>query len=123
MQRGEPVMSPFSSLFRGSWDKVIIGAFVVLSAFTMFYIVTTWVLSYGTAPHGTGLAFGYVEFLRLQLISVFFFAGTIPIAGLIVDSFGRRRTLLAVSVGILATARPSPRYSRRTTYWHSSSSE
>jgi MFS family permease len=42
-----------------------------------------------------------VEFLRLQLISVFFFAGTIPIAGLLVDRFGRRRTLLAVSIGIL----------------------
>jgi MFS family permease len=104
MQRGEPVKSPFSTLLRGSWDRVIIGAFVVLSAFTMFYIVTTWVLSYGTAPrapHGSGLGFGYVEFLRLQLIAVLFFAGTIPVAGLLVDRFGRRRTLLAVSVGIL----------------------
>jgi metabolite-proton symporter len=101
MQRGELVRSPFSTLFRGSWDKVIIGAFVVLSAFTMFYIVTTWVLSYGTAPHWSGLGFGYVEFLRLQLIAVFFFAGTIPVAGLLIDKFGRRRTLLTVSIGII----------------------
>jgi MFS family permease len=103
MLRGESVKSPFSTLL-GGWDRVTIGAFVVLSAFTMFYIVTTWVLSYGTAPrapHGSGLGFGYVEFLRLQLIAVLFFAGTIPVAGLLVDRFGRRRTLLAVSVGII----------------------
>jgi MFS family permease len=103
-QRGEPVKSPFLTLFRGSWDKVIVGAFVVLSAFTMFYIVTTWVLSYGTAPrapHGSGLGFGYDEFLWLQLIAVLFFAGTIPVAGLLVDKFGRRRTLLTVSVSVL----------------------
>jgi MFS family permease len=104
IQRGEAVKSPFSTLLRANWDRVIIGAFVVLSAFTMFYIVTTWALSYGTAPrapHGYGLGFGYVEFLRLQLIAVLFFAGTIPVAGFLIDRFGRRRTLLAVSVGIL----------------------
>jgi MFS family permease len=104
LQRGEPVKAPIAALFRGSWDKVIIGAFVVLSTFAIFYLVTTWVLSYGTAPRaprGFGLGFGYVEFLQLQLIAVLFFAAAIPAAGLLVDRFGRRRTLLAASVAIM----------------------
>jgi metabolite-proton symporter len=104
LQRGEPVKAPIAALFRGSWDKVIIGAFVVLSTFAIFYLVTTWVLSYGTAPRaprGFGLGFGYVELLQLQLIAVLFFAAAIPAAGLLVDRFGRRRTLLAASVAIM----------------------
>jgi MFS family permease len=62
------------------------------------------VLSYGTgarAPRGFGLGFGYVEFLQMQLVAVLFFAATIPVAGLLVDRFGRRRTLLSVSVAIV----------------------
>jgi metabolite-proton symporter len=104
VQRGEPVRAPVAILFRDSWDRILIGVFVVLSAFAMFYVVTTWVLSYGTAaraPHGFGLGLGYVEFLRLQLIAVVFFALTIPIAGVLVDEFGRRRTLLAASVALI----------------------
>jgi MFS family permease len=104
IQRGEPVRAPIAALFRDSWDRLILGALVVLSAFAMFYIVTTWVLSYGIAaraPHGCGLGMSYVEFLRLQLIAVFFFAATIPLAGWLVDVFGRRLTLLAASVGLI----------------------
>jgi metabolite-proton symporter len=104
VQRGERVRAPVATLFRDSWDRILIGVFVVLSAFVMFYVVTTWVLGYGTAaraPHGFGLGFGYVEFLRLQLIAVVFFAATIPIAGVLVDEFGRRRTLLATSVALI----------------------
>jgi MFS family permease len=62
------------------------------------------VLSYGTAarpPKGTGLGYGYVDFLQLQLIAVLFFAATIPLAGLLIDRFGRRRTLLVNTVAIL----------------------
>jgi MFS family permease len=104
LQRGEAVRAPIVALFRGSWDRVVIGAFVVLSTFGIFYLVTTWVLSYGTAPRaprGFGLGFGYVEFLQLQLIAVVFFAAAIPAAGLLVDRFGRRRVLLTASVAIM----------------------
>jgi MFS family permease len=58
-------------------------------------LVASLLLSYGTAarpPKGTGLGYGYVDFLQLQLIAVLFFAATIPLAGLLIDRFGRRRT-------------------------------
>ncbi|UXA19648.1 MFS transporter [Mycobacterium sp. SMC-4] len=105
VQRGEKVKAPLTEVFRTSWRQLIIGTFVMLATYTIFYIVTTWALSFGTGkppPDGTGLGFGYVEFLQMQLIAVLFFAGTLPLAGLLADRIGRRRLLLVVTGGIMA---------------------
>lgn len=94
-----------AEVFRSSWRQLIIGTFVMLATYTMFYIVTTWALSFGTGkrpPEGAGLGFGYVDFLQLQLIAVLFFAGTLPLSGWLADRVGRRRLLLAVTAGIMA---------------------
>ncbi|GJF17827.1 MFS transporter [Mycolicibacterium cyprinidarum] len=102
--RGEKVKSPLAEVFRTSWRQLILGTFVMLATYTIFYIVTTWALSYGTGrrpPEGTGLGFGYVDFLQLQLIAVLFFAATLPLSGLLSDRFGRRRSLLVVTAGIM----------------------
>lgn len=102
--RGEKVKTPLAEVFRTSWRQLIIGTFVMLATYTLFYIVTTWALSFGTAklpPDGAGLGFAYVDFLELQLIAVLFFAATLPVAGLLADRFGRRRTLLVVTAGIM----------------------
>ncbi|MGB3353081.1 MAG: MFS transporter [Mycobacterium sp.] len=102
--RGEKVKSPLAQVFRSSWRQLVIGTFVMLATYTMFYIVTTWALSFGTGkrpPDGTGLGFGYVDFLQLQLIAVLFFAGTLPLSGWLADRFGRRRLLLIVTAGIM----------------------
>ena len=104
LARGERVRTPLTTVFRTSWRELIIGTFVMLVTYTLFYIVTTWVLSYGTTkrpPGGTGLGYGYVNFLHLQLIAVLFFAVTVPIAGALADRFGRRRTLLIVTAMII----------------------
>lgn len=104
LQRGERVRTPLAAVFRTSWRELIIGTFVMLATYTLFYIVTTWALSYGTTkrpPAGAGLGFGYVDFLHLQLIAVLFFAATVPIAGALADRFGRRTTLLVISTAII----------------------
>ena len=104
LERGERVKTPLAELFRTSWRQLIIGTFVMLATYTLFYLVTTWALSYGTGkrpPDGTGLGFGYVAFLRLQLIAVLFFAAFIPVAGRLADKFGRRRTLLVITAAIM----------------------
>lgn len=103
--RGEKVKTPLAEVFRTSWRQLIIGTFVMLATYTIFYIVTTWALSFGTGkrpPDGKGLGFAYVDFLQLQLIAVLFFAGTLPLSGWLADRFGRRRVLLIVTVGIMA---------------------
>ncbi len=105
LERGERVKTPLAELFRTSWRQLIIGTFVMLATYTLFYVVTTWALSYGTGkrpPGGTGLGFGYVDFLRLQLVAVLFFAALIPVAGRLADVFGRRRTLLVITGAIMA---------------------
>ncbi|WP_099024618.1 MFS transporter [Mycolicibacterium palauense] len=104
IERGERVRAPLAQVFRSSWRQLIIGTFVMLATYTLFYIVTTWALSYGTSkrpPDGRGLGFGYVDFLQLQLIAVLFFAATLPLAGILADRFGRRRTLLVVTAAIV----------------------
>ena len=104
LERGERVRTPLTAVFRTSWRELIIGTFVLLATYTLFYIVTTWALSYGTSkrpPGGTGLGFGYVDFLHLQLIAVLFLAAMVPIAGALADRFGRRRTLLVITAVII----------------------
>ena len=104
LERGERVRTPLAAVFRSSWRELIIGTFVMLVTFTLFYFITTWALSYGTSkrpPAGAGLGFGYMDFLHLQLIAVWFFALTVPISGALADRFGRRRTLLIVTAMII----------------------
>jgi MFS family permease len=105
LQRGERVKTPLAEVFRTSWRQLIIGTFVMLATYTIFYVVTTWALSYGTGkrpPAGTGLGLRYVDFLQLQLITILFFAATIPLTGLLADRFGRRHTLLVITAVLMA---------------------
>ncbi len=105
LERGERVKTPLAEVFRTSWRQLVIGTFVMLATYTIFYVVTTWALSYGTGkrpPAGMGLGFRYVDFLQLQLITILFFAATIPIAGVLADRFGRRRTLLVITAVLMA---------------------
>ena len=105
VEQGERVKSPLAEVFRSSWRQLIIGTFVMLATYTLFYIVTTWALSYGTAkrpPGGKGLGFNYVDFLQWQLIAMLFFAAMLPVVGRLADRFGRRVTLLVVTAGIMA---------------------
>ena len=105
VEQGERVKSPLAEVFRSSWRQLIIGTFVMLATYTLFYIVTTWALSYGTAkrpPDGKGLGFNYVDFLQWQLIAMLFFAVMLPVVGRLADRFGRRATLLVVTAGIMA---------------------
>ncbi len=105
LERGEKVKTPVAQVFRSNWRQLILGTFVMLSTYTIFYIVTTWALSYGTGkkpPAGAGLGFNYIDFLKMQIIAVLFFAATIPIAGQLADRWGRRRTLITVTMAIMA---------------------
>jgi metabolite-proton symporter len=104
VERGERVRTPLIAVFRTNRRELIIGTFVLLATYTSFYIGTTWALSYGTSkrpPGGTGLGFGYADFLRMQLIAVLFLAAGVPIAGALADRFGRRSTLLVITAAII----------------------
>ncbi len=104
IERGERVRAPLTEVFRNHWRQLLIGTFVMLATYTLFYVVTTWALSFGTGKKtatGGGLGIPYLEFLQLQLISVLFFAAMLPVTGLLADRFGRRVTLLVITVAIM----------------------
>jgi len=105
VERGQKVKTPLAQVFKTSWRQLIIGTFVMLATYTLFYIMTTWVVSYGTGQvsdvNGPELAISYTDFLELQLIAVLFFAALIPVAGLLADKYGRRPTLIVITSAIV----------------------
>ncbi|MEO8814746.1 MAG: MFS transporter [Mycobacterium sp.] len=104
IDRGERVNTPVAEVFRSSSRQLVIGTFVMVATYTLFYTMTTWALSYGTAkrpPDGAGLGYSYVDFLWLQLIAVVFLAAMLPVAAWLADRFGRRPVLLIFTAGIM----------------------
>jgi metabolite-proton symporter len=102
VQRGETLKAPLIQVFRANVKELILGTFIMVATYGLFYIMTTWILSYaiGKTELG-GLGVGYRDFLTLQLISVVFFAAFIPVAGHLADQIGRRTFLLAVTTAIV----------------------
>jgi metabolite-proton symporter len=105
LARGERVKAPLAEVMRNNWRPLILGTFVMLATYTLFYVVNTWTLSYGISarpPKGNGLGIGYMNFLQMQLISVLFFAALLPVVGRLADRFGRRSTLLVGTLALMA---------------------
>jgi metabolite-proton symporter len=100
--RGEKLKKPLVVVFKKNFKELVLGTFIMLATYGLFYLMTTWILSYAIGPVQVGfLGIGYRSFLVLQLVSVLFFAGMIPIAGWLADKYGRRSVLLVVTSGII----------------------
>ena len=102
LARGEKLKAPLLVVMRHHFIKLIQGAFIMLATYGVFYLMTTWILSYAIGSTHLGfLGIGYRGFLVLQIISVLLFAGMIPVAGWLADKYGRRRFLLLVTAVII----------------------
>jgi MFS family permease len=102
MARGEKLKKPLAVVFGNHLKEVMLGTFIMLATYGLFYLMTTWILSYAIGKMELGfLGIGYRNFLVLQILSVFFFGGMIPVAGLLADRFGRRSVLLVVTAAII----------------------
>ncbi len=100
--RGEKLKTPLTQIFRHHLKTLTIGTFIMVATYGLFYLMTTWVLSYAIGSPSLGfLGIDYREFLVLQIISVLCFAGFIPVSGLLADRFGRRKFLLIVTFLII----------------------
>ncbi|NNG97243.1 MFS transporter [Gordonia araii] len=106
VEAGEKVRTPLAAVLRTSWRPLILGTFIMLATYTLFYLMTAWASSYGTqkstAEHTTNLAIAPTRFIELQLIAVLFFAAFIPVSGRLADRMGRKPVLIAITIGIIA---------------------
>lgn len=104
IDQGKRVKSPLKELFSTSFGPLVQATFIMLSTYTLFYLVTTWILSYGIGDRsqGLGLSIPYFEFLQLQLGTIIFFAAMIPVSGWLADVWGRKKTLILASTLLLA---------------------
>ena len=102
IEQKERVKAPVTEVFRKNWWEIILGTFIMLATYGLFYLMTTWILSFAIGGEATGgLGYGYQSFLVLQVIAILLFAAFIPIAGYLADRFGRRKMLIATTVGII----------------------
>ncbi|MFR9727908.1 MFS transporter [Saccharopolyspora sp. MS10] len=99
VEAGARAKVPFAEVFRTGRTGLVLGTFIMLATYVLFYLMTVFTLSYGTAE--SGLGFTRSEFLVFLLVGVVFFGLTTPLAGLLADRFGRRPTLLVVTSAII----------------------
>jgi metabolite-proton symporter len=95
LDRGQQVKVPMVAVFRDYTRPLIAGITVSLATFVLFYLMTVFALSWGT----NALHYSRQKFLFMQLFDILFFAITIPISAVLAER-GRRRVMIAVTVGI-----------------------
>ncbi|MCO4698183.1 MHS family MFS transporter [Streptomyces sp. RO-S4] len=95
---------PLATVFRSHWKHLVLGTFFMLATYVLFYLMTTFSLSYGRTAKDAdvpGLGYDYTAFVLMMIFGVLFFAAFTLISGPLADRYGRRATLIAVTAGIL----------------------
>jgi metabolite-proton symporter len=121
MDKGEVTKLPLGRVFKVSWRQLILGTFIMLATYVLFYLMTTFTLSYGTAARTAeeaaakaeaagkafdpstfteGLGYARNDFLLMLIVGVVFFGIFTLVAGPLAEKFGRKKTLIAVTLGI-----------------------
>lgn len=95
---------PMADAVRHHWRELVLGTFYMLATYVLFYLMTTFSLSYGraatTAPV-PGLGYDYRTFVMMMIVGVVFFGIFTMVSGPWADRWGRRRTLLWVTAAIM----------------------
>lgn len=96
LDQNERVKVPLATVFSAHGRTLVLGTIIATATFVLFYLMTVFALSWGT----TALGYTRKQFLILQLFAVVFFALTIPASALLADRYGRRITMIVVSIAI-----------------------
>ncbi|CAH0127530.1 MULTISPECIES: MFS transporter [unclassified Microbacterium] len=95
---------PLATVFRHYWKQLLLGTFIMLATYVLFYLMTNFTLTYGVALTDAkvpGLGFGYTDFVLMQIVGVVFFGIFTLLSGPIADAVGRRRLLMWVTAAII----------------------
>ena len=101
------VKLPLSEVTRNHFRALVLGTFYMLATYVLFYLMTTFSLSYGRAPIEAaagqlpGLGYSYNDFVLMLIFGVVFFGIFTLLSGPWADRFGRRKTLIWVTIGII----------------------
>jgi len=105
---GKVVKLPLKEVLARYPRELILGTFYMLATYVLFYLMTTFSLSYGRAPATpaagqlAGLGYGYNTFVLMLIVGVLFFGLFTLFSGPWADKFGRRKTLIVITLGIIA---------------------
>ena len=94
IDKQERVEVPVAELFRNHKRSLVLGTFVALATFVLFYIGSAYLLSYNVKV----LQIPFLEALEVQILGSVVFGIFIPIAGKLAERFGRREVLIATTV-------------------------
>ncbi|AKR55300.1 major facilitator transporter [Devosia sp. H5989] len=103
VRTGQVQRLPLAAVFKAHWKELILGTFYMLATYVLFYLMTTFSLSYGRAATDAavpGLGFGYNTFVLMMIVGVVFFGVFTLVSGPWADRWGRRRTLIWVTIAI-----------------------
>jgi len=101
---GKQVKVPIGTLFTKYKKATLLGTFIMVATYTLFYIMTVYSLGYGTAAQPVGLGIPRNEFLLMLMIGVIGFGVMVPIAGQLADKFGRRKTMICITLLMIVFA-------------------
>ncbi|MDB5918706.1 MAG: yhjE [Massilia sp.] len=96
LQKNERVKIPVLTVLRDHTRQLVLGTFIAMATFVLFYLMTVFTLGWGTGH----LGFSRTEFLLLQLFAVLFFGLAIPLSAVLADRHGQRETMIWVSAAI-----------------------
>jgi MFS family permease len=102
---GKLAKVPLAEAFRTHWRELILGTVYMLATYVLFYLMTTFSLGYGRAPTDAqlpGLGYDYTTFVLLMIFGVVFFGVFTLVSGPLADRYGRRATLIVVTIAIIA---------------------
>ncbi|MBU6532767.1 MFS transporter [Streptomyces sp. NPDC057245] len=95
---------PLATVVQGHWRQLVLGTFIMLATYVLFYLMTTFSLSYGRAAEDAdvpGLGYSYTTFVLMMIFGVLFFAAFTLVSGPLADKYGRRTTLIWITAAIV----------------------
>lgn len=96
IEKNERVRVPFADVFVKHTKAIILGTFVSVTNFLLFYLMTVFTLSWGTSV----LHYSKAGFEVAQMISAIAFGIGIPISSVLADRYGRANMLIVATACI-----------------------
>jgi MFS family permease len=96
LDKQERAQLPMREVLFDHPGALLVGTLLAVATFVLFYLMTVFSLSWGTAQ----LGYTREQFLWMQMAGVVCFGLAIPISALYADRFGRRRAMIIASLAI-----------------------